>query len=347
MNVFRRFKYFNRPILGIDIGPLQVKIVQISRDLKECQVDFALSEALPPHAVIDNQIQDANAIVCCISKMLAKIGLTSNLAVLALPNSAVLCKLIQISNKVPEMEREQFILFEAAKLFANPAQELNFDFVIKGQSAMHNNALDVLLFASRAEHINSRLEIMNQLGLTAKAVEMESTSFERLLLWLGSSPNEFRSKTTGIVLIKNLSISLHVMEKATTIFSYEESFATQQWLKTLSKDTAGIFRQIPATQAKTEELPQELLLRQIKRMQQFFASTHKKSIDHFFLIAEMNDVFSFNERLREKLGTSVSIANPFARLKFSEDCSVKPAKARWPSFSLACGLALRSSLGHE
>ncbi|KTD24795.1 type IV pilus assembly protein PilM [Legionella lansingensis] len=342
--MFKRFKPLDHSIIGIDITPLSIKVVEISKTSDHFVVDNINSEPLPANALVDNQIKDQDAITACVKKLIHGTSLRGKTAaVLAIPNSAIITKVIQVSSKVPEREMEESVFLEASKYFSYPINEINLDFIIQGPSDTHAHQLDVLVIACRAENINGRVEAISRAGLVVKVVEMESNSLERIIPWLCHSTLN-QTQRIAVINVNRFSATLHVIDTGKTSFTHEEIFAANPWVKRFEQDhetldSAFIHNKIQHELDKIS-LSSDLILRHLKRMLQFFSSTTAHRLDHIFLAGEIFDLPHLAQCLQETIRTPTTVANPFRRMKFSiPPCPTKMAKAA--SFILACGLALR------
>jgi type IV pilus assembly protein PilM len=351
--VFKRFSFFHRSTIGLDISPLCVKAIQMSKTAEECWVEQVRCESLPNHAIIDNQIRDLEAVTACIKALLSKANFSAKWAVLALPNSIIVSKVIQISNRVHEAEIEELVLLEASKAFSYSIHEINLDFIIQGPSLVKKDHLDVLVLACRADQINRRIEAVTQAGLIPKVVEMESNAIERILPWLSDPSSQGKEKSIALFNLNALSATLHVIKGQKTIFSYEESFNTAHWSKNITQAyeqfSAGMSLQLnPLLQhtVQGEQVPPEMMLRQIKKMLQFFLSAHISPIEYILLSGELLSI-NFAQSVQDRLGILTAIANPFYRFKWATTAIDLKSTSQASSFVLACGLALRELIKHE
>ena len=89
-------------ILGIDISSSAVKILQISGSNDHLCLEGYGYELLPSNALDGHVIKDVNAIAACIKRVLTKAQLTARKVALAVPDSAVISKVVQINDGLSE-----------------------------------------------------------------------------------------------------------------------------------------------------------------------------------------------------------------------------------------------------
>ncbi|WED43833.1 type IV pilus biogenesis protein PilM [Legionella cardiaca] len=326
-------------VIGIDISPLSINALQISRTEDNYRLDNFASELLPPCTVVDNQIRDTEVLSECIKKLLSKTNFSSKLTVLAVPDSAIITKTLQISSLLAEADIEDAVIREAGKHFSYSLNDINFDFVVQGISDMHLDRFDVLVTACRAEHVRSRVEAVENAGLKTRVVEIESKAMERvLLLLIKQCLQEKPKETIAIMNINKLVTNLYVAHKGKIIFTHEEPLGNHQGVEMFKPQYKS------ASNGQEESsLYMDLIVRQIKRMLQFFSLANSlNSIDHLFLAGDA--VFSPNlcQRILEKIRIPVSVANPFAGMLLSQHISLHKIIEKGPALLIALGLALRT-----
>ncbi|KTC84149.1 type IV pilus biogenesis protein PilM [Legionella brunensis] len=348
--MLKRFKSQNRSMIGMDITSLSIHALQITKIAATYHIDNFLSESLDPHVIVDNQIRDQEALFNSIKKLLFRANWSCKSIVLAVPDAAIITKVIQIKNNLPKDEMDEIIFLEASKHFSCPLHEINMDFAIRGPSSIHGNMLDVLITACRAEHVNTRVEAITRAGLTAQVVESESSALERVIPLLTTRLSKEEKKGIAIIHINELFTHLKMAQDGKIIFAHEEASGCNQWGEVLmpqhdnSKEGnyCKMERSITLGEQKSQVIRMEQLIRQIKRMLQFFYSANSsKVIHHLFLAGDTARLPNFCQRLQEKVGIPTSLANPFKEMCFSNNAFSQNFIEKAPSLLIACGLALR------
>ncbi|CEK11194.1 type IV pilus biogenesis protein PilM [Legionella hackeliae] len=336
--MFKRLR--SRPSLGMDITPSEINILQISHVADNYCIENFASSVLPPHTIVDNQLRDIDAIAHCLKRITMTSSLSGNFVVLAVPDSAIITKTIQIRADLVDAEIEEAIYFELCKYLSYPLHEINMDFVIQGPCAEEKGKLNVQIIACRSEQVSKRVEALKPANLLAKTIEIESSAIERVVPLLEKSRT---IQQIAIFKINHLYIQLYVFKENNIVFTHEEKFCSTQWFDPLGwQNCEDPFSHI-APSTKLENI--DVIIRQIKKNLQFFYSTQMDCVvEHVFLAGEKELLTKICQRLEDKIKIPVSIANPFKNMEYSSNISFREILEKAPSLLIACGLALRGEV---
>lgn len=352
--MLKLFKPKQRSLLGIDISSSSIKILEISGSGDALCVEGYGREVLPSNALDGNLIKDIEAVADCIKKLFVKSKLTSKQVALAVPDSAVISKIVQINDGLNDEEMEELVVIEADKYIPYPIDEINLDFEILGHSAKNSAMLDILIVASRAENVNSRVEAVTRAGLEPKVVDVESYAVERAAQQLAKElPADGQDKIVAIIDIGARFSHLFVLHGMKLIFSREEKFGGMQLTDAIADQYNMTHEQaiegriqgtLPADYDTLVLAPfKEMLLLQIKRTLQFFYSTSQHGfVDHILLAGGLARQSGLDILIQEQLGVTTTVANPLANMSFSKTVNVESVNNDAPSLMVACGLALRN-----
>lgn len=342
-----------KSILGIDISSTSVKVLEISGRDSDYQLDAYASELLPEKAVEGNVIKDVDAVAGCIKRALARAKFTSKMAAVAVPDSAVINKVIQINEGLSDEEMEELIVMEADKYIPYPIDEINIDFEVLGHSLKNSSLLDVLIVASRAENVSSRAEIATRAGLDAKIVDVESYTVERAMQLIARDlPAEGTDKVIAVIDMGAIYTHLFVLHGMKIIFSREEEFGARLLIESLAQHYEMNYEQALQAYAQGElaedyktrvlEPFQEMMLLQVKRTLQFFYSTSSHGfVDHILLAGGLARQEGLADLIQEQLGVPTGIANPFKHMHLGKMVNPEALNRDAPALLVACGLALR------
>lgn len=351
--MLKLFKSKHRSILGIDISSSAVKVLEISGAEDNLIIEGYGREPLPPNALDGNVIKDIGAVAQCIKKVLDKAKLTCKQVAVAVPDSAVISKIVQINDGLSNAEMEELVVIEADKYIPYPIDEINLDFEILGHSAKNASLLDVLIVASRAENVSTRVEVITHAGLEPKIVDVESYAVERAAQLLAKElPANGQDKIVAVIDIGAHYTHLFVLNGMHLIFSREEKFGGMQLI-----DAIAEHYKMPIAQAilakEANDLPEDyeskvlepfkaMVLLQIKRTLQFFYSTSQHSfVDHILLAGGVARQPGLVELIHEQLGVPTTIANPLSTMAHGKKVNMDMINNDAPALMVACGLALR------
>jgi type IV pilus assembly protein PilM len=133
---------------------------------------------------LDNQYHITQQVILPTSNprsAISALPLKNKSAVIALPDSVVIKKTIQIEAALQGWEQEEQILFEAEQHIAYSPEEFALDFQITGTNPENTALLDILLIAAPKTEIARRTQMMAASGLQVCAVDVESNALERAM----------------------------------------------------------------------------------------------------------------------------------------------------------------------
>jgi type IV pilus assembly protein PilM len=352
--VLKLLKPKQHSILGIDISSSAVKVLEISGSGDQLIVESYGREELLPGSLEGNIIKDVDAVASCIKKIVDRFRFTTKQVALAVPDSAVISKVVQINDGLSDQEIEELVIIEADKYIPYPIDEINLDFEVLGHSPKNSAMLDVLIVASRAENVSGRVDAVTKAGLEPKVVDVESYAVERAAQQLARElPASGQDKIIAIIDIGANYTHLFVLHGMKIIFSREEKFGVMQLLEAIAEHYKMSIEQ--AKEAKnTGNLPpdyetevlepfKEMILLQIKRTLQFFYSTSQHGfVDHILLAGGMARQPDLANLIQEQLGVTTTVANPLSYMSFNKMVNLEAINNEAPTLMVACGLALRN-----
>ncbi len=314
-NISQWFQLATRPILGIDITSTAVKIVGISGSANALCVACYGYEPLPPNAMDGTFIKNMDVVSNAIKNIISRFEIVSKKVTLAVPDSAIISKVVSFPTGLNDEEMEELVFIEAEKNFSYPIEELNFDFEILDHPQKNPLMIDVLIVASRIAQINNRVETVKRAGLDVLIVDVESFAIERAAQQLAKN---LLANFIAIIDIDAVSVRLFVLHQTKLIYSREEQFQAQV-------------------------LFAEKILAKIKRALHFFYSSNQEgSIDHVLLAGDVTQLSGLPCLIQEQLGIRATFANPFAYMALGNKVSFDSLHHDAPSLMVACGLALRN-----
>jgi type IV pilus assembly protein PilM len=342
------------PLLGVDISSTSVKLLELGRVGSRYRVESYMVEPLPPQAVVEREIKDVEAVGEAIKRAVTRAKTSVKHAAAAVSGSAVITKVIQMPADLSEDELESQINLEADQYIPYPLDEVALDFEVLGESEKVPGQVDVLIAASRLENVDTRVEALEIGGLICKVVDIEMYAMERAFGMLKAQlPEESDDQVIALVDIGASLTTLSIMHQGKSIYSREQIFGGSQLTEEimrrygLSYEEAGMAKKqggLPDDyEAEVLESFKESILQQVSRALQFFYSSSQfGDVDHIVLAGGCAVIDGLDELLEERLGHSVSIANPFADMSLSPKVNAQALSNDAPSMMIACGLALRS-----
>jgi type IV pilus assembly protein PilM len=371
MTRIRNLALFTRkePILGIDIGPSAVKLVELSRSGPRFRVEGFAIEPLSEGMVEDRNPADTDDMAEAIRRVCRKAGTRTRRAAVAVPSSSVITRTVPMPADFKESDIETSIAIEAAQYIPYPIEEVYLDFELKGRSPTSGEMQDVMLVATRKENVDTREATLKNAGLTPAVVDVEAYALENAFrLLMESLPKaqggegslslaKARESLTALVDIGAALTTLYIFQQDRVIFSREQRFGCDQ-LTVRIAETYGLPRD-QAEQAKrsgavSEDYPtailepfKQMLAEQIGHSLQFFFSSDqyvsgRYNVDTIVLSGGGAAILGLDRVVADVLGMTTVVANPFRNMGSAARVNSNALLRDAPLLTIACGLALRS-----
>jgi len=345
------------PLLGIDIGSTAVKLVELSRPGASAtghyQVDRYAIEPLPPNAMAEKKIADAEMVGQTVGRVLRRAETKNKRAALAISGSAVITKTITMSGELSESDMEAQLQLDADQYIPFPLEEVNIDFDVLGPSTANPGMVDVLLVASRRENIDDRLAALAVAGLTAEIVDVETYAMENAcVLMLEEDADARREETVAVADIGAATTTLYVLNKGQIVYTREQKFGGLQLINDI-QHRLDVPREQAAAKLINGELPEdyesqvlapfkEAMSQQIGRALQFFYSaTAYDRADRILLTGGVASLPGLDQLVGERLGIAAGVGDPFRHMSLSKELADTALKRDAPALVIAVGLALR------
>lgn len=351
-------------LLGVDISPSSVKLVELNLDSNRPQVEACAVETLPEGAMEDRHPKDISAVAEALKRAWRASGTRRKQAIIAVPTSSVITRTITLPVDYDEPTIEAVIETEAAQYIPYPLSEVYLDFEIRGASKTSHDTQDVMLVATRREYVDVRRDVLAEAGLKAAIVDVEAYAAEnvfaelgRYLYFAGSEGADAAARLselcTGMVDIGASHSTLYVFQGEELIFNREQTIGCDQLTQQIA-EAYGLPRDRAELAKRSGELPEDYdtavlepfrntLVEQISNVLQFFfSSSHFNSLDGLMLTGGGGLITGLNKILAERVGCPVTVANPFETMSYAKRIDANRLTRSAPLFTIACGLALRT-----
>lgn len=351
MALFR--KSCTAALLGIDIGSTAVKLLELRQQGSRYRIEACATEPLPPDALVENAIADPGAVAACLRTVVKRSRTKTRCAAIAVPASAAISKIITMPAGLSDDELHAQIELQADQYLPYPLEEVSLDFQVLGASAHNSNAVDVLLVASRSEHVDARVGVLDMAGLTAKVVDVESYALESAFSLLAPQlPDGGQGQVIAIVDIGASMTTLAVIEQGSLVYTREHAFGGRQLTEAVMNRYGIPYEEAVRAQrlgALADDYGKEVLApfrdalaRQVQRsLQFFFAASQHNQVDLLLLAGGCAAIPGVAAAVRFATGTATLVANPFLAMTAASDLPARRLAEDAPAMLTACGLALR------
>jgi type IV pilus assembly protein PilM len=345
----------HRPVLGLDITPSSIKLIELSLSGGQYSVDSYAAEATPQNAMNEKAIVDADAIGEAIARAVRRAGARSKEVAIAISGDAAITKVIQMPRSLKESDLEAQVEMQADQYIPFPMDEVAYDFEVLGNSEKDPESIDVLLVATRSENVEQRRAAVAAAGLTARIVDVEAFALENACkLMTHQMPDggidrsiavvDFGASTTTFSVLRNLKIVY------TRDFNFGGNQLTEEIMRTygLSLEEAGRAKKeggLPAN-FQTEVLDPFIddMTQQISRSLQFYlaSGSGRDQPERILLCGGCANIPGAAEVVQSRIGVPAEKGDPLGQMKLSSRARAQAVQRDATALLTACGLALRS-----
>ena len=350
--MLRLYRKPSKGLVGVDISSTTVKLLELSVKNGRYWVESYAVMPLPENSVVEKSILNPEAVADALERAVNLANPHTTHVAIAVPTSMVIHKIIEMDADMSDEEREVQISMDAEQYIPFPLDEVSLDFEVLPDRLANPNRVNVLLVATRTENVDTRVEVLELAGLSAKVADVESYAMERAFsVFADTLP--MGANTVGILDIGHTMTTLSVMQKGKIIYTREQVFGGRQLTQDVQSRYGLSFEE--AGRAKKERtLPDDydtevlepfldaVVQQAARSLQFFFSSSQFNEIDHILLAGGNANIPGLAKLLQQKLGYRVTIANPFLQMGFSPQIDIKKIENDASSLMVACGLALRS-----
>ena len=342
------------PMIGLDISSSSAKLVELG---KSSNGDYVLerlaTEPFEKGWITDGQIEKFDEVVGAVRRLIDKSGSKTRQVVLAMPQSAVITKRINLPAGLRDEELELQVESEANQYIPFSLDEVSLDFCVIGPSPTSSGDVEVLIAASRKERVQDRQGLAEAAGLKPVVLDIEShAALLAISRVVDTLPNRGRDALIALFEIGADTTSLKVLREGEMLYDRDQAFGGSQLTSLISRQYGFSFEE--AEQKKLAgELPDDYegqiltpfvdsLSQEIGRaLQYFFTSTPHHKVHYVMLAGGTATLPGLKDRVTELTGFASMIVNPFDGMKIGS--AVREAKVRKeaPSYLTACGLAMR------
>ncbi len=284
-------------------------------------ISSVASHPLPPETIVDKVIRNEEALAQAIKSVFELSGTNAKLAAIAVPDSSVITKVIQLEAGLSDSDIENQIMLEAEKYIPYPLEEVRTDFCVLGPSATQEDVVDVLLVACRSESVDTRVQAIEAAGYGVKVVDVESYAAERasnlVFAAAGFDPTD---KIIAIFDVGAELTNLTVVFNNLTVYTREESFGGHQLLQEIqdryeiSRDEAVVkLNSDTSEEFRTETLEpfvENTLLYMRRTLQMFYSSSQHEKVDAVVISGGVANLPNLSEKVQQQVGAPTLLANP-------------------------------------
>jgi type IV pilus assembly protein PilM len=333
---------------GLDIGTTALRLVELrGTGSPKTLVKYAYVPLESSISLSDSK-SDQQKLAETVSQLVAQAHVTSRNVAVGIPSSRVFTTVADV-DRLPSNELAKAIRYQADSLIPTPLAESKVDWALIGDSPSDKTKQEILLSSVPNAFVESRLDMLESIGLNVIAFEPDNlamaralvppeTSAAQLLLDVGRKttdlvvtlngvPHLTRSIPTGVEAVVRAAMqNLNIDEKQAEQFVYKFG---------LSKDKLDgqVYQAVSGTV--------DLLTSEIEKSIKFFRTRYSTSnIERVIVTGGASVIPEFPLHLANKFGLNVEIGNAWRNVTFARDRQNELLTIS-NQFSVAVGLAER------
>lgn len=334
---------------GLDIGATGIRLVELrgsgpSRTL----VKYAYVPIDAKLAQSDSKA-DQQQLAQTLANLISEAKLSTKDVAVGIPSSKVFTTVVDF-DRIPQGELDKAIHYQADSLIPTLPAESKLDWALIGDSPKDKTKVEILLSSVPNMFIESRLDMIESIGLNVIAFEPDNLAISRalippgttapqlvidmgqlstdLVVTMGDAPRLTRSIPTGVeAVIRSATQNLNIDEKQAQQFVYKFG---------VSKDKleGQVYQAIIGTI--------DLLVGEVDKSVKFFQTRYPDTpIERMIVTGGASTIPEFPLYLANKFGVNVEIGNAWRNVTFAPDRQSE-LLAVSNQFSVAVGLAERS-----
>lgn len=334
---------------GLDVGTTAVRLVQLHGNghLKTLS-KYAFAPIDSKLALSDSRA-DQQKVAQVVRELIAQARVTTRNVAVGIPSQKVFTTVVDIERLAPH-ELAKTIKYQADALIPTPLTESKIDWALLGDSPKDKSKVEILISSVTNEFTESRLDLLESIGLNVIAFEPDNIALSRALIaaeaTLPQMVIDIGNISTDLVIVMNGAPRLTraiptgseaIIRSAMQNLSVEASQAEQFVFKFgLSKEKleGQIYQAIIGTV--------DLLMGEIDKSIKFFQSRYGDTkLDRIIVTGGASTLPEFPVYLANKLGVNVEIGSAWRNISFPAERQ-NELLAVSNHFGVAAGLAERT-----
>jgi type IV pilus assembly protein PilM len=333
---------------GLDIGTTAIRVVELRGTGPVKALGKYASAPIDSKISLSDSKADQQKVAQAVRELVGQSGVSSRNVAVGIPSSRVFTTVVDIDRLSPS-ELGKTIHFQADSLIPTPPDESKIDWALLGDSPKDKTKVEVLLTSVANNLIESRLDLLESIGLNVVAFEPDNLALTRsilatdatlpqmvldvghkstdLVITMTGSPRLTRSIPTGAeAIIRSAMQNLSIDEKQAQQFVFKFG---------LSKDKleGQIFNAISSTV--------DILVGEIDKSIKFFVTRYGDvKLDRIIVTGGASALPEFPLYIANKFGLNVEIGNAWRNVSFPADRQNELLTVS-SHFGVAAGLAER------
>lgn len=338
----------NEEVFALDIGTTAVRAVQLTKSGESWSLTHYSVAPVDLRITTSDSNDDQKKLGEVIMNVLSQSGIRTKSVILGVPSSKVFATVVDMP-EMPDSELASTIKYQADQYIPTSIDESKIDWAVLSKPNKNSNKNEVLIASVSNSFIESRLDLVEGLGLDVVAIEPDSIALVRslqpkgvpegrlivelgeftsdIILTFDDSPRLIRSVPTGVQsFVKAAAQNLNVQSEQAQQFVLK--FGLQQ-----DKLEGQVYRSLEST---IDQFTAEI----IKSVKFFQTRYPNIPVSSMIVSNYAVTIPGFSQYLSEKTGIPAENGNPWqnVRVNANDQATLQPLSAQ---FGVAIGLAQR------
>lgn len=225
-----------KSVIGIDIGQLAIKMVQISgKQTHQVQLEKYAIEYLPQNVISGNEILDYDKLVSHLQQCYSKLKTNCKQVNLALPfNSVTIEENLIFNPKTSDLSLQEFV--ESYVSAVASLDEMNYDWTVLSQDPQSGDQ-SVLMVAAKTESVDRYVDLADEIGVNAINVDVDLFAIANAFAYVDNAQSsEFGHTRVALFDIGDVNMKTLVMESGRILYKQESSLGLEQLVQLIQRN---------------------------------------------------------------------------------------------------------------
>jgi len=334
-------------ILGLDIGTMSVKIVELEKPEKgkPILVSYKIAD-IPDINTTSNESSEINKLTHFLQQIVHESKFQTNKVNIALPEYAVFSRVIKIT-KLKEKELASAIKFEAEQYIPLSMDDVNFDYSVVSTT---DKEMEVMIVAASKVEVNRYLNIISGAGLIVQDIEPEGFAVVRAVV-----QEQDATVPTMIVKIGNTTTDITIAVAGSIRFTRTITTAGKAMTRALVQDMnfsdgqAEEYKrnyglndtELEGKIAKAIMPMFDVIVSEIKRAIAYYKSKHALGVKRIVLVGGSAKMPYLLYNLASNVDVEVILGNPWLKIDYSVNIPDNKRDELGVEIATAIGVALK------
>ncbi|HPI92596.1 MAG TPA: type IV pilus assembly protein PilM [Deltaproteobacteria bacterium] len=344
--------FFEKNLLGLDIGSQSIKMVDIEKTRSGYHLKALGLGLIPAECIVDKDIMDSETVVDTVKNLRENLKVRARGSATAISGHSVIVKKAELP-LMSEGELRQTLPIEAEQYIPFDINDVYLDTFILGESIERSDMMDVLFVAAKKELVDEYTSAVRNAGLKPMLIDIDVFSIETMY------EINYPDAPESIVALVDAGasmINVNVLKDGMSIFARDISMGGRQLTERIQREFNVSFERAEniKTGANIEgidlekinyifKMAAETYVQEIRRTLDFFLSTMvNENIEKIYMSGGSSRIPGLTKLLEKQMEIPVEMVNPFNNIKW-DDRVFDPEYMAYiaPQMAVAVGLALR------